>query len=181
MTTRVFVDVDTLGDFFDGGALPVPNADEIRPTLAKINKLAKDEGITVLKFNDCHDGSEPEMICNGGPFPLHCIEESDGAASIRETANKRAVIFPKKTYDVFDKKLGNDKIDDWLKENEVTEAWVYGVATDWCVKAAVLGLIKRGIRVYVFENAIMGIDEKTTQEAIDMMKKAGALFAVAKL
>ncbi len=178
---KVFVDVDTLGDFFEGGALPVPDADEIRPTLEKITKFAKSQKIPVLKFNDSHDGTEPEMKANGGPFPRHCMIDTEGAASIRETSCKNALIFEKQTYDAFDTKLGNKKIDGWLKENKVTEAWVYGVATDWCIKAAVLGLLKRGIRVYVFKNAIKGIDEKASKQAIDEMKKAGALMAVAKL
>jgi len=188
--SRVFVDVDTLNDFFDGGALPVPNADEIKPVLAKITKLAKDEKIPVLKFNDSHDGSEPEMECNGGQFPLHCIKESEGAAGIRETANKKAIIFPKQTYDVFDKDLGNKKIAKWLEDNDVTEAWVYGIVGNICVEAAVMGLLNNGIKVYIFENAVTwmeleqgifrnGPDNK--EHSVKRMRKAGAHFAQAKL
>jgi len=187
---RVFVDVDTLGDFFVGGALPVKDADKIRQPLAGLTKLAKDQKITVLKFNDCHDGSEPEMVKNGGPFPLHCIDETDGAASIRETGNKKAIIFEKQTYDVFDETLGNNKIDAWLKDNKVIEAWVYGLIGNICVEAAVNGLLKRGIKVYVFENAVTwmameqgifcnGIDSK--DQSMKRMRKAGAHFAQAKL
>jgi len=178
---KVFVDVDTVNDFFANGALPVPNADTIRPILAKITILAKEDKIPVLKFNDCHDGKEPEMIPTGGPFPLHCLKETSGAASIIETANNKAVVFEKRTYDAFDRNLGNPDIEGWLNKNNITEAWVYGVTTDWCVRAAVLGLCKRGIRTYVFENAIMGIDDKASADAKKDMRAAGALFAVAKL
>lgn len=187
---KVFVDVDTLGDFFEGGALPVPDADEIRPTLAKITKFAKSQKIPILKFNDSHDGTEPEMKANGGPFPSHCMSGTEGAASIRETSCKNAVIFEKQTYDVFDSSLGNKKVNTWLKENKVTEAWVYGVVGNICVEAAVMGLLKRGIRVYIFKNAITWMDmEKgifcndidNREKSITRMKKAGALVAVAKL
>jgi nicotinamidase/pyrazinamidase len=178
---KVFVDVDTIHDFFDGGALPVPGSNIIRPVLANLTKLAKIEKITVLKFNDSHDGSEPEMQTNGGPFPFHCIKDSVGAAGIIETANNRAVIFEKQSYDVFDSKLGNKLIGSWLMDNHVTEAWVYGVATDWCIKAAVLGLLKLGIKTFVFENAIMGMDPDSSVKAIKEMKKSGANFAKAIL
>ena len=187
---NVFVDVDTLVDFFEGGALPVPNANSIKPALAKITKLAKDDKIQVIKFNDEHDGSEPEMNCNGGTFPLHCIKDSSGAAGIIETANKRAIIFPKQTYDVFDSKLGNKKVASWLMENRVTDAYVYGIVGNICVESAVMGLIKLGINVNVFENAVVwmdlengilckGIDNQ--YESMKRMRKAGAHFAIARL
>ncbi|MFW6121501.1 MAG: cysteine hydrolase family protein [Petrotogales bacterium] len=175
---RVFVDVDTQCDFMNkNGNLYVTGAEGIKNTLFKITKLAKDEKITVLKTLDCHKKNDPEF----SQFPPHCIEETEGAAPIRETANKRAVNFEKKTFDVFDKKLGNPNIDKWLKENKVTEAWVYGVATEICVIAAVKGLLARGITTYVFENAIKGIDVENEKKAIEEMKKAGAHLAVAKL
>jgi nicotinamidase/pyrazinamidase len=178
---RVMIDVDTLNDFFEGGALPVPSANEIRPMLKKLTKLAKDEKIPVLKICDAHDGTEPEMLVNGGMFPLHCLKETEGAATIRETAHSKAIVFEKQTYDVFDKKLGNKNFEKWLTDNKVTESWVYGVATEICVKAAVLGLRKLGITTYVFKDAIKGIDEKNVEKAIQEMKNAGALFAESKI
>jgi nicotinamidase/pyrazinamidase len=176
--SRVFVDVDTQCDFInEDGKLYVPGAKEIKPVLQKISKLAKDEKIPVLKTMDCHEPNDPEFAT----FPPHCIKNSIGAASIIETANKKAIIFEKQTYDVFDKNYGNKKIDNWLKENKVTEAWVYGVATEICVRAAVLGLCQRGITTYVFKNAIKGIRDEDVDKSIKEMKDAGAHFAVAKL
>ena len=187
---RVFVDVDTLNDFFANGTLPVPNADEIRPVLAKITELAKDEKIPVLKFNDSHDGREPEMSINGGPFPFHCMKETSGAACIIETANNRAKVFEKRTYDAFDRNLGNPDLEEWLKKNKVTESWVYGLVGNICVEAAVMGLLRHGIRVYVFQNAVTWMDMENgifcegadnKEQSIKRMQKAGAHFAVAKL
>lgn len=163
------------------GALYVPGAENLKTILGKLTDLAKDEKITVIKTMDCHDGSEPEMTTMGGIFPLHCMKETAGQASIIETANNKAVVFEKRCYDVFAKELGNKDIEQWLKKNKVTEAWVYGVATDYCVKAAVLGLCKLGIKTYVFENAIAGVATETTEGAIKEMRAAGAHFAVAKL
>ena len=54
--------------------------------------------------------------------------------------------------------------------------YVYGVATDFCVKAAALGFLERGYRVFVIEDAITGVFENTTQAALQEMKAAGAVF-----
>ena len=183
---KVFVDVDTLNDFFEGGALPVPNADEIRPTLQKLTKLAKEQKIPVLKLCDAHDGTEPEMIGNGGPFPLHCLNETEGAATLRETAHAKAIVFEKQTYDAFT----NPALEEWLKKNKVTEAWVYGVVGNICVEAAVTGLRKLGITTYVFENAVtwmdmeagvfcQGADDKET--SVKRLRALGAHLAQVKL
>ena len=178
----IFVDVDTQSDFINAsGKLYIDDAECIKTNLRKINDLAKEQNITVIKTMDAHDGSEPEMISNGGTFPLHCMKGSAGQLSIKETENDKAIIFEKRCYNVFDKKFGNNDIENWLKKNKVKKAWVYGVATDYCVKAAVLGLCKLGIETYIFQNAIMGVNKETTEIAIKEMRKAGAHFAVAKL
>jgi nicotinamidase/pyrazinamidase len=51
---------------------------------------------------------------------------------------------------------------------------VYGVAADYCVKAAVLGLRSRGCRVEVVEDAIAPVDPKTGDLALAEMRAAGA-------
>lgn len=175
---KVFVDVDTQCDFMNNdGALYVPGAEEIKPLLKKITKIAKDEKIPVLKTMDWHEANDKEF----SQFPPHCVKETDGAASIRETSNKKAIIFEKQTFDVFDKKLGNKNFKKWLEENKVNEVWLYGVCSEICVKATVLGLLKMGINVFVFENAIKSLTEEGAINAKEEMKKAGAFFAIASL
>ena len=63
-----------------------------------------------------------------------------------------------------------------LKEAGVENAYVFGVATDYCVKAAVLGMQERGIQTYVVEDAIKGITPETTEAALKEMEQAGAKF-----
>lgn len=175
---KVFVDVDTQCDFMNpGGALYVPGAEQIKEVLAKITKLAKDEKIPILKTFDCHIPNDKEFEI----FPPHCIDGTVGQASIRETSSNNAVKFDKSTYNIFDKKLGNSNFEKWLVDNKIKTAYVYGVATDYCVKEAVIGLCKMGITTYVFENAIAGVTAETTEIAKKEMRKAGALLAIAKL
>jgi len=188
---KIFVDVDTQGDFVDdNGALAVPNAGTLRPIWKKLTMLAKDQNIPLLKTMDEHDGTEPEMLAAGGPFPPHCLEGTEGQASIIETGTKKAIIFPKKCYDVFDKTLGNPNFAEWIAINEVTEAWVYGIAGNICVESVVMGLLKRGIKTLVFENAVMWMDLEqgifcqgpdNKEQSMKRMRKAGAQFVQARL
>ncbi len=82
----------------------------------------------------------------------------------------RGIYFEKQSYDVFT----NAHLEVFLHEARVSEAVVYGVATDYCVKAAVLGMQERGIQTYVVEDAIKGITEESSSAAIANMRKAGA-------
>lgn len=78
--------------------------------------------------------------------------------------------FEKQSYDVFT----NPNCEEFLKRLKVNQAVVYGVATDYCVKAAVLGMQRRGIKCYVVEDAIKGVAPDTAKSALDEMVKAGA-------
>ncbi|MEK6969324.1 MAG: isochorismatase family protein [Nanoarchaeota archaeon] len=78
--------------------------------------------------------------------------------------------FEKQSYDVFT----NPAIGAFLELAEVNEAVVYGVATDYCVKAAVLGMQKMGIQCYVVEDAIKGVTPETEKAALTEMLSSGA-------
>jgi nicotinamidase/pyrazinamidase len=97
---------------------------------------------------------------------------TNGAKRIAETCDSQTEEFSKTSYDVFTN-LATELV---LKTYDVKEAVVYGVATDYCVKAAVLGMQKRGIQCYVVEDAIAGVSPDTTSQAIYEMKEAGAVF-----
>ncbi len=170
--------IDTQNDFMNvGGKLHVPGADKIKNVINNIIKFGRERNTTVYFTQDNHDGSEPEFIKNGGPFPFHCMMNTDGQKNIKEALpEENEMVFHKKCYDVFDPTLGNRDIVRWLKENRITEVYLAGVATDYCVKAHAIGLRKLGIDTYVFTDGIMGVEDTTTENAIDEMKRAGVRF-----
>lgn len=57
------------------------------------------------------------------------------------------------------------------------EAVVFGVATDYCVRLAALGLRRRGYKVTVVSDAIAGVDPAGTRKALAEMRRAGVRFA----
>lgn len=86
------------------------------------------------------------------------------------------ILFEKQSYDVFT----NPSFSAFLSMANVKQAVVYGVATDYCVKAAVLGIQERNIQCHVIEDAIKGVEKTTTQQALEEMAKAGAKLITTK-
>lgn len=169
--------IDVQNDFMNiNGNLYVPGAENIKDAIKEIIEFGRKNHIVYFTQDD-HDGSEPEFKDNGGPFPHHCMVETDGQKNIEEAKpNWGEFCFHKKCYDVFDPELGNKNIAAWLKGYKIEEVYLAGVATDYCVKAHALGLRKLGIDTYVFIEGIAGVDPKTTEDAIKEMKAAGVQF-----
>lgn len=57
------------------------------------------------------------------------------------------------------------------------ELCVYGVATDYCVRAAALGLAERGYRTALVVDAVAGITPEGTRSALDEVNRAGVRLA----
>lgn len=186
----VFVDIDTQKDFIKpDGALSVPGAEKIRDNLKTLVDYALENDIKIIASMDAHLKDDPEFE----DFPPHCVKGEPGQAKIEETQVEKnyvvekeqidqdiekilsendEVILEKQTFDVF----SNLNADELFNTADVNEYVVFGVATDYCVKAAVLSLLERGNNVTVIEDAIAAVDEEDGAAAIDKMKKNGARF-----
>ena len=179
---KIFFDVDTQNDFMNSdGALYVPKAESIKPNLKLLTDYARENKIPITGSRDKHFGREEykeregELQKWGGPFPEHCMAGTFGQEKIGETktyADYPAIYFEKQNYDVFT----NPDIEKFLKQEKVIEVVVYGVATDYCVKAAVFGMQKLGIQCYIVEDAIKGVFPDSTKIALEEMLAKGAKF-----
>ena len=178
-----FLNVDTQKDFMNrNGSLYVQGAEDIKPTLAKLTKYAKENNIKVINTADWHyeDSEElsdtPDFI---NTFPPHCMSNTSGAWYVDETKpvddvsiiikwdNKytdkfikestqriREIVITKDKFDVFSGSVHTNKIIGALKEGGYTDVVIYGVAGNICVNFAVIGLLDRGFNVTVVEDAI---------------------------
>lgn len=202
----IFCDVDTRKDFMNkNGAYYVPDAEEIKPNLKKLTQLAIKNKKLILKFADRHFDDDEELKTH----PPHCMNRREGQKTIPETKTSETIFehkiamfgkyqvyeyneiitivknlrtnsitFEKQAFDVFTNPFA-EKV---IEKLSVTKAIVYGVATEYCVKAAVLGLLKRDINVYIVKDAIKGINEKDSQQAIqEMLSKGAKLTTVDKI
>lgn len=195
----VFWDVDTQEDFMNPtGKLYIPDSINIKPNLQKLTTYATHNEI-ILASRDCHFDTDREL----NTFPPHCMNNSYGYRNIKETNitnhliirdkvssfgqyddypydelrillnnQFKKIVFEKQHTDVFT----NPNVIKVLRILGVSEAIVYGVSTEYCVKDAVIGLLSRGIKVSVVEDAIKGLDAIAEHDAITEMKKKGAEF-----
>lgn len=181
----IFMDIDTQHDFLDpSGALYVHGAEKLLPTLDKISVFALDNDITVLASADAHAANDPEFE----QFPAHCVRGTPGQRRVSETLpdiffvqpndgapvrgkdlNYRNVLFEKQTFNLFD----NPKVDVYLNHLKPQRVIVYGVATDYCVKAAVEGLLERGINVTLLRDAIKAVNPKDERGILSSFAELG--------
>ena len=181
-----FVDVDTQFDFMHPeGNLYVPGANGLKDNLKSLIAYAKKRGIAVVASVDAHDSDDPEFK----QFPPHCVKGTAGQTKIDETSiddaftitnisqemdlgNRRAVVLEKEIFSLF----GNPNADKVLKHFDAEEFVVFGVATDYCVKAAALGLRERGYTVLLVTDAIKAVTLEGEKTALAEMKSAGVKF-----
>lgn len=188
----IFFDVDTQRDFMEpGGALYVPGAETINLNLERLLGAAGKHGITTISSRCAHQPGDVEFEM----FPPHCLEGTPGAERVfadlpelprteipvDEMAVPWDEIAPGKHY-VVKKKVFDMFSSDWLaglRERRIfrrKNCVVFGVATDYCVRACVLGLVEAGARVQVVEDAIRGVATETTEQAFAELRAAGVTF-----
>lgn len=174
----LFWNVDTQIDFIEPtGKLYVKGAEKLKPVFKKITHFATENQIRVINTCDFHLVHSAELY--GKPdfvhtFPEHCMAGTSGAEFVAETrpvfpaivdwmaqlailpqlANAkqyRNIVIRKDAFDVFEGNPYADKILDLIHPDKI---FVYGVSTNICVDRAVCGLVQRGYKVFVFEDAI---------------------------
>lgn len=191
----LFFDVDTQIDFVEpDGALAVPGADALKDNFRKLIDYAHQNRIPVWGSVDAHSPDDAELARNNGPFPNHCMLGEQGQMKIPETANDDIlwvdnrqqspreldrirqhpgpVYFRKQSFNVFDNPVINQLIEPY---NPII---VFGVATDYCVLAAVKGFLGLGKKVYLITDAIEAVNLKPDdgEKALQEMKQLGAIF-----
>jgi len=187
---RIFVDIDTQFDFLaPSGRLYVPGAERIVPNLRRLVVAAAGR-IPILSSADAHVPDDPEFA----QFPPHCVRGTAGQQKLDATLLlNRAVlepaplvpnpaellgrydqiIFRKTTLDVF----GNPNFARIIEEIDVGCYIVFGVATDYCVRAAAMGLRKRGRPVTLVVDAVAAVSVEGAQRTCDELRCAGARFS----
>ena len=185
----VFVDIDTQRDFLEeSGALYVPSSVTILSNLARLSRYAAGRGIPVIATACCHAPGDPEL----SQFPPHCMAGTEGQWPVEATACPDSVILAvadrlegplprhltlqKQAFDVFSRPDAGALITRY-DERKPTFV-VYGVATDYCVRAAVEGLLARGCRVAVVVDAVRAIDPAAEAELFDDWARQGSLLVM---
>ena len=72
--------IDVQNDFCPGGALPIPEGDQVVPVLNAWIDAASQAGIPVYLSRDWHPKHHPSFTEEGGLWPVHCLQDTPGAA-----------------------------------------------------------------------------------------------------
>jgi nicotinamidase/pyrazinamidase len=193
---KALILVDIQNDFLPGGALAVPGGDEILPV---VNRL-QDHFDLIVATQDWHPAAHGSFAANhpgkspgeridlhGFPqilWPVHCVQGTRGADFAPGLHREKwARVFPKGTDPVIDSYSGffdnghrrATGLGDYLREQGVTEVYVTGLATDYCVKFTALDAVKLGFRTMLIEDACRGVNLQPgdVRQAIDEMSAAG--------
>src|SRR5438105_4952698 len=179
----LFWDVDTQIDFLSPqGKLYVPGAEKIIPNLRRLTKYAADHKIPIVSSTDAHVQNDPEF----SQYPPHCLVGTEGQEKVEETLVAEHFVVPdrlidlpckiksypqivveKQAFDVFT----NPNIDALLKALGKREIVLYGVVTEICVDRAARGLIQRGYRVNLVQDAIQHLNSELGSATIDYVRQ----------
>ena len=195
---RILWDVDTQVDFMEpSGKLYVPDAREIVPALERLIDAGRAAGLIHVASADDHELTDPEIADEPdftNTFPPHCLRGTRGSEKIPETEQedplplallpyppgllpglvegRREILLLKKNFDVFT----NPNTQAVLEALDPEEIVVFGVATDICDNAAILGFLQRGRRVRFVEDAARGLDQARTDACIAVWREGGVDF-----
>jgi nicotinamidase-related amidase len=175
--TDAILVVDLQNDFITG-SLAVPGAENMLPTLKKwVDRFA-------IRFTsrDWHPPDHSSFIDQDGPWPPHCVEDTEGAHmhSILDGVPFIQIYkgkdIDKEQYSAFD----GTNLASLLGKLGIKRLFVCGLATDYCVKATVLDALEQfDGEVYVLLDAIAGVNVNVgdADAAIVEMTLAGAKLA----
>lgn len=169
--------VDVQKDFCPGGALPIKDGDKIVPILNRWIEAAMAKGVPVYISRDWHPINHLSFKQRGGPWPPHCIQDSDGALfhpdlRVPESAIKvtKGVRFDQDQNSVFDQ----TGLAEQLRYDGVRRLFVGGLAEDVCVLATVLDGCQEGFEVVLISDATRPVTIQGGEEARRRMQAAGA-------
>ncbi|HSU29843.1 MAG TPA: isochorismatase family cysteine hydrolase [Bryobacteraceae bacterium] len=190
-----FFDVDTQLDFvYPAGALYTPGAEGIVKQLKELTRFADANGITLISTADAHSENDPEFR----EWKPHCVIGTTGQQKVAATllkdpvvlttapdrltgveadvASTSQIIVQKQKIDCFT----NPNLKPLLNLLKADRFVVYGVLTEFCVRAAMFGLLEMGFRVEAVTDAINSFDPERGSSFIRQFQAGGGKLTTVK-
>lgn len=187
MAVAALIVVDVQNDFCPGGALAVPEGDLIVSVANRYIRRFGEKGWPVFASRDWHPVKTRHFRDYGGPWPIHCVQGTSGAAfhgGLQLTTD--ATIISKgedpdsDAYSAFQATTASGLgLSVALESRGVDHVYVGGLATDYCVKSTVLDALKHGLGTSLLIDASRGVNLKPhdSELAVEEMVRAGASVA----
>lgn len=192
--------VDLQNDFCTHGALAVNESELVIQAANKAIENCQQHNIPIIASQDWHPANHLSFAINSGTqvgdigklngipqvwWPVHCVQGETGAdfhASLNHNAISK--VFTKgenPQVDSYSAFFDNDKVSQtrlhaWLKEQQITQLFIMGIATDYCVKFTVLDALKLGYKVSVLTDGCRGVNLSAmdSELALAEMSQQGA-------
>jgi nicotinamidase/pyrazinamidase len=172
--------IDFQNDFTPGGALAVPEGDEIAP---RVNELAASGDFDlVVATRDWHPPDHGSFAEHGGPWPVHCVQDSTGA-QLHATLELSAIhgVVDKGQNPETEGYSGFDETElaELLRSRGIDAVTIVGLATDYCVRNTALDALREGLDVTVDASAVRAVNVQPgdDERALDELRAAGAKIA----
>ena len=193
--------VDVQGDFttLKKGSLAVAGTDKaFVDKVKKATKALSKEGFLIFATQDWHPGNHVSFYTNHPGkkafeaikiedrtqvlWPPHCIQDTENARILVDNNLFMATV--QKGRDIrFDSYSGfqddggqKTEMDSILKRNGIKKVVVYGIATDYCVRATAIDAAKAGYKVIMINELCRGVAPDTSKKALEDMKKAEVII-----
>ena len=186
----VYWEVDTQADFMlPRGKLYVPGAERLLPNIRRLTDAARQGRVFLVSHGCFHTENDPEFQT----FPPHCVKGTPGAAFVPEALTDEVAVVPndaaaavprdlskyqqvlleKQTLDIFESR----HVEKVLRQfGDDVEFVLFGVVTEYCVRFAAKGLLDRGRRVSVVQDAIETLKAEDGERTVAELQALGARF-----
>ncbi len=189
----IFWEVDAQADFMlPGGNLYVPGAEKLLPNIRRLTDAARHGRVFLVSHGCFHAPDDPEFKI----FPPHCVKGTAGAELVPEALTEKVVRVPneaeaklpedlsryqqilleKQTLNIFESRHADALV---RRLGNHPEFVVFGVVTEYCVSFAAKGLLERGRRVAVVQDAIETLKAEDGEKTIAELKRLGARLITA--
>ena len=184
----IFWEVDVQRDFMlPGGKLYVPGAEKLLPNIRRLTDAARQGKVFLVSHGCFHTPNDPEFEI----FPAHCVKGTPGSELVPEALTDKVarvpndasaklpddlskfhqILLEKQTLNVFESRHADELVKRLGNQSEFV---VFGVVTEYCVSFAVKGLIERGRRVTVVEDAIETLKQEDCDKTMTHWRQLGA-------
>jgi nicotinamidase/pyrazinamidase len=177
--SRALIIVDVQNDFCEGGSLAVGGGAGVAAAISSVLSAGGWDHVVATKDYHidpgAHFSDHPDFLDS---WPPHCVVGTGGADFHPDLATDRVeAVFHKgehkAAYSGFEGHTdAGETLADWLREREVTEVDVVGIATDHCVRATALDSVAAGFATTVLLDLTAGVADATTAAALDEFRAA---------
>ncbi|MBT2469699.1 nicotinamidase [Streptomyces sp. ISL-66] len=186
---RALIVVDVQNDFCEGGSLAVTGGADVAAAITELIGQATAGYRHVVATRDhhidpgshfAHPPAQPDFETS---WPVHCVAGTEGVGfhpnfAPAVTSGAVAAVFDKGAYEAaysgFEGADENGRgLAEWLRDRQVTEVDVVGIATDHCVRATALDAARAGFRTHVLLDLTAGVAPHTTTRALAELRAAG--------